>query len=297
MSIKNFLQEIDKGLTSPVYLLYADNQYLLEEALSSVKKAIPEAEIDFNFNVFDMDSADETPTPEQITGALNTISFLGGRRYVIVKNLQKFPGKDFKKFQPYIANPSPDAVLIMLYSGTMKKELKENTKGIKALCLDIREQDLLFWIKDKAKQKGLSIKDDALEYLIGIVGSDIGLLSSEVEKLASLGNETITMRDIKEIVEGNREYSVFDLTKALREKDAQKVFKIYRVLSETSESYALLGAINWQYSQMMMQTKDKDSRKNYFYRAFELLNETDIRIKSSGGSYPMEYLLVRLLQL
>ena len=121
MSIKNFLQEIDKGLTSPVYLLYADNQYLLEEALSAVKRIIPGAETDFNFNVFDMDSADETPTPEQITGTLNTVSFFGGRRYVIVKNLQKFPGKDFKKFQPYIANPSPDAVLIMLHSGTMKK--------------------------------------------------------------------------------------------------------------------------------------------------------------------------------
>ena len=297
MSIKNFLQEIDKGLTSPVYLLYANNPYLLEEALSSVKKAIPEAGIDFNFNVFDMDSADDNPTPEQITGALNTVSFLGGRRYVIVKNLQKFPGKDFKKFQPYIADPSPDAALIMLHIGAMKKEMKENTKGIKTICLDIREQDLPLWIKDRARQKGITIKDDALEYLIGIVGADIGLLSSEVEKLASLGNETITIRDVREIVEGSRDYSVFDLTKALREKDAPKVFRVYRALSETSEPYALLGAINWQYSQMLMQTKDKDSRKNYFYRAFELLNDTDIRIKSSGGSYPMEYLLVRLLQL
>ncbi|MDO9288626.1 MAG: DNA polymerase III subunit delta [Thermodesulfovibrionales bacterium] len=297
MSIKNFLQEIDKGLTSPVYLLYADNQYLLEEALFAVKRTIPEAETDFNINVFDMDSADETPTPEQITGTLNTVSFFGGRRYVVVKNLQKFPGKDFKKFQPYIANPSPAAALIMLHSGTMKKELKENTKGIKAICLDIREQDLPFWIKDKARQKGLSIKDDAIEYLIGIIGTDIGLLSSEVEKLACIGNETITINDIREIVEGSRDYSAFDLTRALREKDAPKVFRIYKVLSETAEPYTILGAINWQYSQMFIQTKDKNSREDYFHKAFELLNDADIRIKSSGGAYPLEYLLVRLLKL
>lgn len=293
MSIKNFLQEIDKGLTSPVYLLYADNQYLLEEALSAVKRAIPGAETDFNFNVFDMDSADETPTPEQITGTLNTVSFFGGRRYVIVKNLQKFPGKDFKKFQPYITNPSPDAVLIMLHSGTMKKELKENIKGIKAICLDIREQDLPFWIKDKARQKGLSIKDDAIEYLIGIIGTDIGLLSSEVEKLACIGNETITISNIREIVEGSREYSVFDLTNALREKNPEKVFRIYRVISETTEPYSLLGAINWQYSKLSSQS----NRGEYYRKVFELLNDADIRIKSSGGAYPLEYLLVRLLKL
>jgi hypothetical protein len=41
MSIKIFLQEIDKGLASPAYLLYADNEYVIEEALSSVKKNNP----------------------------------------------------------------------------------------------------------------------------------------------------------------------------------------------------------------------------------------------------------------
>ncbi len=295
MSIKTFLQEIDKGLTSPAYLLYADNEYPIEEALSAVKRTIPEAEMAFNFNVFDMDSADSIPTAGEITDTLNTVSFFGSRRYVVVRNLQKISTKEFKKFQSYIANPSPNSVFLMSYTGTLKKEMKESTKGLKTICLDIRENDLPVWIKEKIRQKGITIKDDAVGYLIGVVGDDIGLLSSEIEKLASFGNETITISGIKEIVEGSRDYSVFDLTNALREKNIEKVFRIYRTLSETIEPYNLLGAINWQYGKMSMQANDTRQRKD-FSRAFELLNDADIQIKTSGGAYPMEHLLVRLLQ-
>lgn len=297
MSIKNFFQEIDKGLKTPVYFLHADNQYLLEEAFAAVKKSIPEKDMDFNFSVFDLDSPDSQDTPGQITGILNTVSFFGSRRYAVIKNFQKLPAKEFKKFQPYLDNPSPNAVLIILYNGTVKKEVRENIRGAKTICLDIREQDLPFWAKEKAKQKGLAIKDNAIDYLIGTVGPDIGLLASEIEKLSLLGSETIDENTIREIVEGSREYSVFDLTNALREKNSEQVFRIYKVLSETVEPYNLLGAINWQYSRMSMQVKEGSPHKDYFHRVSELLNDADIQIKSSGGAYPMEYLLVRLLKL
>lgn len=297
MSIKTFLQEIDKGLTSPAYLLYAANEYPIEEALSAVKKIIPETEMAFNFNVFDLDSADSIPAVGEIIDTLNTISFFGSRRYVVVRNLQKISAKEFKKFQSYTANPSPNSALLMSYTGTLKKEMKESTKGLKAICLDIRGNDLSVWIKEKIRQKGITIKDDAVEYLIGVAGDDIGLLSSEIEKLASFGNEAITINSIKEIVEGSRDYSVFDLTNALRERNAEKVLRIYKKLSETTEPYNLLGAINWHYSKMSMQaTPSRSGQRKDFSRAFEILNDADIQIKTSGGAYPMEHLLIRLLR-
>jgi len=296
MSFKTFLDEVDKGLASPAYLLYACSEYLLEEALSAFKKTIPESEIAFNLDIFDFDSADSVPTTTEIINALNTLSFFGSRRYVFVKNLQEIPTKEFKKFQSYIANPSLNSVLMMSYAGTLKKEMKENTKGLKSICLDMRGPELSSWIKEKIKQKGVKIQPDAVEYLVGITGDDIGLLSSEIEKLASFGSGTITIADIKEIVEGSKDYSVFDLTNALREKNAEKAFRIYRKLSETTEPYSLLGAINWQYSKMLTQASDARRRDN-LSKAFELLNNADIQIKTSGGTYPMEHLLIRLLRI
>lgn len=296
MSIKSFLQEIEKGLPSRIYLLYSDDQYLLEDAALSIKKTIPDSEMHFSFNIYDLDSPDALPTPEQIIGTLNTSSFFSGKRYVIVKNFQKISSKDLKQFRAYFENPSPDSVVVILYNGTLKKEHKENMKEAKGICLDIKGNEIFSWVKEKVRQKGLTIKDDAVEYLIGITGGEIGILSSETEKLSLLGNEVITIQGIKEIVEGSRDYSVFDLTRALREKDVEQVFRIYRVLAETLEPYNLLGAINWQYSRMSVQVKDATS-ENYFQKVFELLNTADIAIKSSGGTYPIEYLLVKLLQL
>jgi DNA polymerase-3 subunit delta len=300
MTTKNFLQEVETGFKAPVYLLYSNDQYLIDNAILTIKKTIPETETDLNFNTFDLDNSDGNQTSDHIIGTLNTIPFFGGRRYVIVKNLQKILVKDLKKFQIYIANPSPYSVLIMLNNGNIKKELKENTKGIKTICLDIKERDIPLWIKEKIKQNGLTINDEAIQYLIEIVGADVGLLSSEVEKLLLSGNKTIDIDSIREIVEGSREYSVFDLTNALRDKNARKVFKIYRILSETNEPYNLLGVINWQYSRMFAsegKNPSSESVRRYYTQVFELLNEADIRIKSSGGNYPMEYLLFRLLRL
>ncbi len=297
MSIKNFLQEIEKGLTSSIYLLYANDQYLLKEAALAVKRTIPESERDFSFNIFDIDSTDEIPAFEQIIDVINTIPFFGQRRVVILENFQKLSKKDFKKLEIYMANPSTRTVLIMLHNGIPKKEQRERLKGVKIISLDIREQELPFWIKQKAKQRGVEISDEAIEYLIGVIGPDIGLLSSEIEKFTLLENAKVSTNDIAEIVKGSGDYDVFDLVEALKRKDSEKVFRIYRALSETQESYSLLGALNWQYGRMFTYSKDKGPAMDYYHRAFELLNKADIEIKSSGGVFPMEYLLVRLLQL
>lgn len=290
MSIKSFLQEIEKGLKAPSYLLYAKDPYLLEEAVSAVKKTLSEEDLSLNLNIYDLDSPDTTPSVEDIIISLKTVSFWGKRRYVFIKNLQEMSKKDLEKIKAYLDSPSPDALLIML-----SKKKNETLKGPKAFSLDVREQDLPLFVKEKAKEKNIKIDDKTIDYLIGVVGPDIGLLSSEIEKLSTVGSETITTAIIKEVVEGSREYSIFDLTNALKYKNAEKVFRIYKALSESTEPYGLLGAINWQYTQLM-KSETKDSRRLYYRKAFELLNEADIQIKTSGA-YPMEYLLVRLLQL
>jgi len=128
---------------------------------------------------------------------------------------------------------------------------------------------------------------------MGVLGPDVGLLSSELEKLALIGKGHIDTQDIQSIVRGSGDYDVFDLVNALRDKDADKVFRVARILQTTQESYGLLGAINWHYTRMATR---EQGRKAYYARVFQLLNEADIRIKTSGGTFPLEYLLVRLLQ-
>jgi DNA polymerase-3 subunit delta len=293
VSVKHFIQEIEKGLKAPVYFLYAEDPYLLKEASQMAQGTVPEGDRDFLVNHFDLDGIDDTPPLEQIMDAVNTIPFMGKQKLVLVENIQELAKKDTEHLGRYTVNPSPYCILVLLHRGSPKAQFREFMKEVKSIPLDIRPQELPLWIKEKALRKGFEITSEAAEYLLGVIGPDIGLLSSELEKITLLGKKRVEAGDIAGVVRGSSDYDVFDLVNALKGRDAQKVFKVAKKLQETQESYGLLGAINWHYSRMASGDR---TRKASYDKVFELLNEADIRIKSSGGTFPLEYLLIRLLR-
>lgn len=296
MSYKNLLDEIKKGFTSQSYLLNSSDRFLHAEAVSLIKGIIPPEELDFNFQSFDMLSPEQEKTAfDQILDVLNTVPFFSGRKYVVIENSQKIAKKDLKKLENYLLIPSGSSVLVLLYEGSLKKDAKESFRGVKQISLDIREGDMPAWIVEKAKLKGLNISKDAAQYLLAVIGPDLGMLSTEIEKLALVGKPEIEKGDIAEIIEGKRVFGAFDLINAIRARDKEKVFRIYSVLRETEEPYGLLGALNWQYAQMLGE-KNSPNERNYLYEVFRLLNSADLGIKT-GGFYPFELLLVKLLRL
>jgi len=296
MSYKNLLDELKKGLPSPGYLLNASDRYLHVEAASLIKGLVPPAELDFNFQSFDMLSSEQEKTAlDQILDVLNTVPFFGGRKYIVIENSQKIAKKDLKKLETYLQNPSGSSVLVLLYEGTLKKDAKESFSGVKQISLDIRENDMPVWLVEKARLKGLKLSKVAADYLLSVIGPDLGMLSTEIEKLTLVGKPDIEKADIAEIIEGKRSFGAFDLINAIRARDKEKVFRIYSILRETEEPYGLLGALNWQYAQMLGE-KNSPQERNYLYEIFRLLNSADLGIKT-GGFYPFELLLVKLLKL
>ncbi|HXX56487.1 MAG TPA: DNA polymerase III subunit delta [Thermodesulfovibrionales bacterium] len=294
MSIRHFIQEIEKGLRAPVYFLYSEESYLLKEASFMVSGAIPEAERSFGLSVYDLDGIDERPSLDQVIDSVNTLPFMGGRRTVILENVQELGKKEMEGLERYIADPAPSSVLVLLHRGKPKAQFTGLTKKVKAIPLDMREQDIPSWIRERARQKGLVLTDEALDYLIGLIGPDVGLISSELEKFILIGKNPINKDDIVDIVSGGNDYSVFDLVDAVKDRDAGRVFRIAKALQESADSYSLLGAINWHYSRLSQRDKGK---RGYYDRVFGLLHEADLRIKTSGGTFPMEYLLIRLLRI
>ena len=296
MSYKNLLDEIKKGLTSQSYLLNSSDRFLHAEAVSLIKGLVPPGELDFNFQSFDMLSPEQEKTSfDQVLDVLNTAPFFFGRKYVVIENSHKIVKKDLKKLENYLQSPSASSVLLLLYEGSLKKDARESFRGAKQISLDIRESDMPAWIAEKAKMKGLNLAKDAAEYLLAVIGPDLGMISTEIEKLTLVGKPEIEKGDIAEIVEGKRIFGAFDLINAIRARDKEKVFRIYSVLRETEEPYGLLGALNWQYAQML-EGKNSPKERNYLYEVFRLLNSADLGIKT-GGVYPLELLLVKLLRL
>lgn len=298
MSFQTFLNAAEKGLPAPVYMFYASDLFLLREAMDEIKSLVPESERDFNLHILDLTVQGEgSITLEQILNVANTVSFFGGRRFTILSgNIQKLLKKDLERLHVYIANPAEGSVFVILHSGLLSKDAREKFKALKPVSLDMRESEIPFWIKKRARIKGIEISDNAVDFLIGLHGPDLGLLAAEIEKISLLGKEKVNADDISEIVTGGRLYSIFDLTNALRERDPGRVFRIYKTLRETSDDYSLIGALNWQYGRHI-HSGGNQAENEYLLRVFELLNSVDKDIKSSGRIFPMEYLLIKLLRL
>lgn len=297
MSYRAFIDEIKKGLPSKNYLLAASDPFLLGEAIFFIKRLVPEEESDFNFHRFDLLNPNGGDLSfEGIIDVLNTVPFFSGTKIVIIENFQKLPKKELKKLERYLASPAESAVMVLLYLGTVKKDIRESLRGVKQIPIDIPEREIPAWLKAKARARNIELSDQAVNYLIAMIGPEPGLLSSEIEKCALLGKSGIDKEDLVEIIEGKRTYSVFTLIDAIKSGDTEKVFKIYGILKETEEPYSLLGALNWQYSRSVGGAKTPAGNK-YAYNVFKVLNEADEEIKSSGGIFPVELLLVKLLRL
>lgn len=297
MSYRIFLDEVKKGLPSSNYILTSSDPFLHTEAVTLIKSLVPPEERDFSFHSFDLMASGNDSIPfDHILDVLNTVPFFGGRKYVIVENFQKLSKKDLKKLEHYLQNPSGSSSMILLNLGPVKKEAKEKLKGVKQILLDISEKEIPSWLKQKAKLKGFEISASVADYLLGTIGPDLGMLSSELDKCTLIGKPVIDKKDIIEIIEGKRTYNAFDLVNAINARDAEKVFRIYRILRETEEPYSLLGALNWQYSRFMT-GKNTPQDKKLNYNVFNILNKADVDIKSSGSFYPVELLLVKLLRI
>lgn len=293
MSIKQFQQELSKEFPSPGYLLYSSDDFLLYEALSAIKdKYRSDA---FNFDVYDVKSPDDTKPMEQIIDTLNTLPFLSGRRVVVIENSQKLSKKEVKKLEEYLSNPFDTSLLVMLYEGSSPKIFDASiAKNLKVIGLNVQEKDVPMWIKEMAKTKGVGFTDRAIEYLISCVGTDLGMLYSEIEKFSSWNASMLDIDDVKGMVYAGAEYSAFDLINALKRKDANEVFRIFENVNENMESQMLLGALNWQYANLWSKSGYKDER--FFCEVFRLLHEADASIKTSHN-YVMEDLLIKLMAL
>lgn len=298
MSFQSFLEEVRRGLPSSVYLFSSSDPFLCREALGAIREFVPVAARDFNLHVFDLSvQSEENVGIEQILNVANTVSFFGGRRFTVVMgDLKKIVKKDFEMLRSYAVKPPPDSVLMLFHHGLLGREAREKFRPFRLISIEMRESEIPDWIRQKMREAGIDISDEAIEYLISLVGVDMGLLSAEIGKLSLIGQKSISVDDISDIVAGGRRYGAFDLIDALKSQDARRMFRIYLSVKETSDDYSLIGALNWQYARLFNRNMS-GQEKRYLFGVFELLHRADIEIKSSGRNYPIEYLLVKLLKL
>jgi DNA polymerase-3 subunit delta len=309
---KTLQKEFESGLSSPLYYLWSEESCFLEEALSGiVKTVIASGPMDFNYDVFDPSSK-----PQEIVDAALTLPVMAERRLVVLKDFHELPASSVQVLTPYLNGPSGTTCFVVLSRKAPKASLKFSWK---VYSLNIKEWDIPAWLRNFAAGKGIKLSADAVELLIEFVGYDIGLLISEVDKLALSGGGTVTGKDIISSASTMRKYTSFDLVDTLIAGQKTRAFRILKTMlsGNAFDAPVILGTLNWHFKQFYSLWRNNGQRpakmreKTYrtlvkylpsfeeddFLRIFRSLHEADLGIKTSGRpGLVLEVLLIRLLQ-
>ncbi|NRD75898.1 DNA polymerase III subunit delta [Bacillus sp. BRMEA1] len=267
-------RKIKQKEIAPIYLLYGTEAFLINETKQMLlHQILNEEEMDFNYSVYDLE---ETPVELAIEDA-ETFPFFGEKKVIFLHNpvfltAEKSKEKvdhNLTKLEAYIKEPAPYTVVVISAPfeklderKKITKELKRNAELIEAKKLT--EQELKNWLKDKAKSCGIEFEADAVDHLLTLVGTNMFMLSNEVEKLSLYAAEEkrISSDLVEKLAARSLEQNIFTLIERIVQRKPDEALKIYYdLLKQNEEPLKILALISGQF-RLIYQAKEL-SRKGY----------------------------------
>lgn len=218
------------GELKPVYLLTGSDRPKIHRALRRLRDRIGE-------DAVELLSADAA-TGEDAVAACNAMGLLGGgRRLVIVEDVERWKTADVKAVGEYLASPAPDTVLALVANGLKKDSAlgKASAKAGEILVYDVVRRRLPEWVAKQFAERNVSIDPEAARLLVEIVGEDPEELASEVDKIATwAGGEPVAAADVARLAAGCAEVPGYEVTDAWGRRDLPAALTACQTLLERS---------------------------------------------------------------
>ncbi|MBB3124780.1 DNA polymerase-3 subunit delta [Mesoflavibacter sabulilitoris] len=233
--VKQLVTDIKNGNIKPIYLLMGEEPYYIDKISEFIEETIlTEEERGFNQMVlYGRDVA-----VEDIVSNAKRFPMMAERQVVIVKEAQDL-SRTFDKLDDYAKNPQPSTVLVLCYKYKTVDKRKAVYKAIKKSGVVFESKKLYDnqvpdWIKRVLSPKGYTITPKASQLLVEFLGTDLGKINNELEKLQIVlpKNTQITPEHIEENIGISKDYNNFELRKAIGARDSVKAFKIVQYFAD-----------------------------------------------------------------
>jgi DNA polymerase-3 subunit delta len=251
----DLISKLKKGPILPLYLFYGDEEFLLQEAVDLIIKRVVDPGVrDFNFNVLYCRDV----SASELVNLAQTLPFMSEKRLVIAKEFDTLKAGDLEELVSYLNDPSPSTCLVLV-SNQGRYDKKAVVTAIEAhgavtRFFPLLDREIITWIEEWARARGLAVKRDAAQYLWQTIGNDIQKIKNELEKVEIYLKErkAIMFDDVKTVVGDFREYTSFDLAAAIGQKNKEKAFLVLsRLIQEGEQPVGLLGSIAWNFRRLM----------------------------------------------
>ena len=232
-------------MSDSAYLISGDDAFLVAQALDEVLK-------DAGHEVENVPPGSDVG---QVLESLRTPSLFGGRRIVVLREVDQLGAEAQRELVAYLGDPAPTSLLVLV-AGRSVPKLAQAVRGA-GRVIDAargRRGDVLSWLREHARKAGLKVTSDALNALLESVGEERMALARALEELAlAFGSGArIGPEEVRRQFRGRADIRVFGFVDAVADRQTGPALEaLHRLLRQGEAPYALFWTLARHFRQLL----------------------------------------------
>ncbi|MGJ8665759.1 MAG: DNA polymerase III subunit delta [Patiriisocius sp.] len=247
---KEIVTNIKNGDIKPIYFLMGEEAYYIDAISDYIEKTVLSEE-EKGFNQMVLYGRDVTI--DDIVGNAKRYPMMAELQVVIVKEAQDL-SRTIENLVSYVENPQPTTVLVLCYKYKKLDARKKLSKAVKKSGVlfeskKLYDNQIPDWIKRTLASKGYTISPKAAQMLTEFLGTDLGKINNELEKLQLIlkPGEQITPQVIEENIGISKDFNNFELQNAIGERDIKKAFSIIQYFAQNPKNNPIVMTVSLLY--------------------------------------------------
>lgn len=264
------IADIKQKKYAPIYLLMGEDPYYVDHICGLLSQSVlTDLEKEFNqVQVYGKDTSGG-----EIAMLCRRFPMISQLQVVIVRDAQNVAR--FEELNAYCATPLASTILVLCFNyksidkrGTIYKTLAKTATVLDTVAP--KDTEINAFIENIVTSKGATIEPKAVAMICENIGGNLKKISQEFEKLFTrIGIGAITAQNVEDNFGISKEYNVFELNKALSNRDFVRALKIADFFENNPKENPFIGTIAMLFSHFqrivavgIMQWQAKKEGKN-----------------------------------
>lgn len=254
--MKSLQEDLKTGNFKKAYLLFGEESYLRQQYKEKLIKALNPQEDTMNFTRYEGKGIEV----REMINLCETMPFFAECRVILVENSGFFKNK-CEELADYMKT-LPDYIRMIF----VEEEVDKRSRMYKAVKAQGRvtefarqdEKSLMRWAAGILGREGRKIKTSDMELFLTKTGTDMGNIRMELEKLIAYtqGRDVVTSSDIEAVCTTQTANKIFDMVRAVTEKNQKRALELYYDLLTLKEPpMRILFLLAKQFHQLFLSKK------------------------------------------
>lgn len=259
---ERFVSDVSTRKLKAAYVLVGDEVFFRDRCRAALIEHLVPSELR-DFSLHDLDLAQNSIA--EILDRARTPSLMAPFQVFFIRGVKALYGRgshkeEFNAIEEYCRDPNPAAVLMFIADHVsipadarrMEMQDKERYERIRETLGEyctivelarVDEDEGIRWVVERAAREAVKVDAEAARELVDALGSDMMLVSNELEKLILFVGQKkrITIGDVETLILAAKQRSLYELTDAISSKDRVRALAVLDAMlaSEEGEEAAI----------------------------------------------------------